>query len=470
MTLFSAVSMIETKRSNQRPHTEEELKWWIETYCSHQIPDYQMAAWLMAVCWRGMTLEETGLLTKYMVQSGRQLEWNNNNTDTIRRADKHSSGGVGDKISLVLAPLVAAYDDGNVVLQVPMMAGRGLGHTGGTLDKLESIPGFTVSQSEQDFSNIVETVGCSIVSTTDEMVLADRKLYALRDVTGTVSCIPLQTASITSKKIAENPDSLVLDVKYGRGSFQSTLEEALELASSMIYTAEMNGIRPTVAYCTHMDIPIGRGIGNWLEVKECLDMMSGGADDMSKNLRQLVLCEAAQMIQDGTTTSSGKQESLETIVASLDALLESGVVLTKFREMVAAQGGDVSVVDHPEEYPTAPFSCQVLAPQGAGFVSDMNALVMGQASVSLGAGREVAGEAVDALAGLWLHKVVGEQVEEGDVVVTLYTSKSQVLDEIKDKVAAAIEYSPENLIVPPAVSHMVTRDGVKEFHMPTMLL
>jgi pyrimidine-nucleoside phosphorylase len=213
---LTAVDMISIKRENFRPHSEEELAWWMESYVSGDIPDYQMSAWLMAVCWRGMNETETSLLTKYMVQSGKLLEW----PSEMVLVDKHSSGGVGDKVSLILAPLVVAASNHQV--RVPMMAGRGLGHTGGTLDKLESVPGFQVNLPIDKFQSIVETVGCSIVSATREMVVADRKLYALRDVTATVSCVPLQTASIICKKIAEHPNSLVLDCKYGRLHFKAT--------------------------------------------------------------------------------------------------------------------------------------------------------------------------------------------------------------------------------------------------------
>lgn len=454
--------MIETKRFNLRPHTDEELKWWIESFCAGSIPDYQMSAWLMAVCWRGMTLDETGLLTKHMVQSGIRLNWASSSSSGVPKVDKHSSGGVGDKVSLVLAPLVACAG-----IQVPMMAGRGLAHTGGTLDKLESIPGFTVQQTENSFQSIVERVGCSIVSTTQSMVLADRKLYALRDVTGTVEGIPLQTSSILSKKIAENPDSLVLDVKYGRGSFQKNIDGAQELAVSLIHTAEMNGINPTTALLTRMDIPIGRGIGNWLEVKECLDMMKGGGTKSISNLKQLVLCEAAQMVRQ-----SGVQGDtpFEEIVQKLSDLLDSGIVLAKFRDMVEAQGGDVHVVDNPDAYPSAPFQCSIVAPQD-GFIFDMDALLIGHACVSLGAGRQIASDDVDALAGLWLNKVVGEQVQQGDVVVTLHTSLSEhILHEIKVQVEQAIVYSKEAPVVPCAISHLVTRDGVEVFEMPRMLI
>jgi pyrimidine-nucleoside phosphorylase len=348
-----------------------------------------------------------------------------------------------------------------------MMAGRGLGHTGGTLDKLESIPGYKVQQTEENFQKIVQDIGCSIVSTTQRMVPADRKLYALRDVTGTVSSIPLQTSSILSKKIAENPDSLVLDVKYGRGSFQATVEDAHELAISLIHTAEMNNLNPTTAVLTRMDIPIGRGIGNWLEIKECLDMMKGGSSDTVSNLKQLVLCEAAQMVRQ-----SGSQDHrpLEDIVGELYHILQTGVVLRKFRDMVEAQGGDTSVIDDPECYPSAPFQCDILAPRD-GFVSDMDALVIGQASILLGAGRRVAEDDVDALAGLWLSKVVGEHVEKGDIVVTLHTSLGEdVLREVKLQVERAIKYSDEPPAIPASISHIVTSVGIMEFEMPVTLL
>jgi pyrimidine-nucleoside phosphorylase len=335
---MQAVSMIHTKRWNQRPHTEEELGWWIEAYTRGDIPDYQMSAWLMAVCWRGMTAEETACLTKYMVQSGAVLKWD------FPTVDKHSTGGVGDKISLVLAPLVAAC--GNV--KVPMMAGRGLDHTGGTLDKLESIPGYQTQLSVERFREIVESVGCSIVSASKEMVLADRKLYALRDVTGTVSSIPLQTASIVSKKIAEGPDSLVLDVKYGKAAFQQTAEEARELAQRMISTAQANGVCPTEAFLTRMDHPIGYAVGNWLEVKECIDLLKTGqgADD----LKQLVVVEAAQMLQQAFP-----DRTFEELVDTVLKTLMEGKAYVKFREMVEAHGGDISVLDDPESYPEAKF-------------------------------------------------------------------------------------------------------------------
>jgi pyrimidine-nucleoside phosphorylase len=337
---MQAVSMIHTKRWNQRPHTEEELRWWIEAYTRGDIPDYQMSAWLMAVCWRGMTAKETSFLTKYMVQSGTVLKW-----DDILTVDKHSTGGVGDKISLILAPLVVAVR-GNV--HVPMMAGRGLDHTGGTLDKLESIPGYQTQLSVERFREIVQSVGCSIVSASNDMVLADRKLYALRDVTGTVSSIPLQTASIVSKKIAEGPNSLVLDVKYGRAAFQQTVEDACMLAQSMMSTAEANGVCPTEAFLTRMDHPIGHAVGNWLEVKECNDLLKTGQG--ANDLIQLVVVEAAQMLQQASP-----DRTFDELVATVYNTLKEGKTYSKFRDMVKAHGGDVSFLDDPDSYPEAKF-------------------------------------------------------------------------------------------------------------------
>lgn len=339
---FTAVDMISIKRWNKRPHTQEELKWWIESYSREEIPDYQMAAWLMAVCWHGMNETETSLLTKYMVQSGRVLEWPSN----MMLVDKHSSGGVGDKISLLLAPLVVAASNHKV--QVPMMAGRGLDHTGGTLDKLESIPGFQVNLSIDRFQKIVETVGCSIVSATSEMVVADRKLYALRDVTSTVSCIPLQTASIICKKIAEHPNSLVLDCKYGRAAFQSNVEEVTVLAENLISTAEENGVLPTTAFLTRMDHPIGRAVGNWLEVKECIAVLKSGQGSM--DLVQLVVVQAAQMLLQG-----GVSNDFDECVELVYTTLQEGKAYPVFREMVEVHGGDTNVLDHPELYPNAKY-------------------------------------------------------------------------------------------------------------------
>ena len=454
------VSMIQIKRAGKRAHTDEELQWWIAEYTLGRIPDYQVATWLMAVCWQGMTPDETAMLTKCMVQSGAQVVWNTdataNSSSSVLLADKHSTGGVGDKISLILAPLAACLG-----IQVPMMAGRGLGHTGGTIDKLESIPGYRTSLSIDAFQAQVRSVGCAIVSPNQELCPADRKLYALRDVTATVSSIPLQTASIMSKKIAENPQVLVLDTKYGRASFQDSVEQAEILAHSMIATGEGNGVK-TTAFLTRMDHPIGRTIGNWLEVYECILMMKTGTGD--KQLMTLVAIQAAEMIRLQYPELTWD----ELVIKSL-TMLQSGQVYTQFRDMVKAQGGDVQVLDDCQPN-AAKYSCDILAPQD-GYVADLDALAMGLAGVKLGAGRTEADHTVDANAGIQLYNSVGDSCTKGEAVATVYTNLSQaILEEVTESLQNAISYSDQPVEVPPVISHRICKDGVVEvFDIPSIL-
>ena len=457
--------MIQTKRSGKRPHTDEELQWWIAEYTLGKVPDYQMSAWLMAVCWQGMTPKETAMLTKCMIESGAQVSWDDSATATNDSspsttkllADKHSTGGVGDKISLVLAPLAACLG-----IQVPMMAGRGLGHTGGTIDKLESIPGYQTSLSMDAFQKQVRSsLGCSIVSANQELCPADRKLYALRDVTATVSSVPLITASIMSKKIAENPQVLVLDTKYGRAAFRESREEAEVLAHSMIATGEGNGVK-TTAFLTRMDHPIGRTIGNWLEVYECILMMKTGTGD--KQLMTLVVIQAAEMIR-----LQYPDMSWDELVSKTLKMLQSGQVYKKFRDMVQAQGGDVQVVDECQPN-VAKFSCDIVAPQD-GYIADMDALAMGLAGVKLGAGRTETDHPVDANAGIQLHRSVGDSCTKGEAIATVYTNQSQtILDQVTNNLEDAISYTDHPVEIPPVVSHRVCKDGAVEvFEIPSIL-
>ena len=325
-----------------------------------EVKDYQMTAWLMAICLNGMTDEETAALTAAIVQSGAVMEWSTFEGN-FHRADKHSTGGVGDKVSLILAPLVASFG-----LVVPLMAGRGLGHTGGTIDKLESIPGFRTQFASKDLVQLLqstkyspdgEPLNVAIVSQSQDMCPADKRMYALRDVTSTVRSLPLQTSSIMSKKIASRPDSLVLDVKFGKGSFNNEVKEALELAKRMIQTAELCGIKST-ALMTRMDEPLGCAIGNWVEVKECIDVMTSGksegsaeANNLSKDLIELTLAMAGLMLVQGGKTDNLRQG----VIMARDHLL-NGKAWEKFRHMVIAQGGDISFIDSPEKYCTANFS------------------------------------------------------------------------------------------------------------------
>ena len=446
--------MIHIKRDNLRPHTKEEITWWMEQYSAGAIPDYQMSAWLMAVCWRGMTHDETSCLTRCMVESGRRLQWT-----VIDLVDKHSTGGVGDKISLVLAPLVASLG-----VMVPMMAGRGLGHTGGTIDKLEAIPGFQTTLSIPDFQSIVETVGCCIVSPSTELCLADRKLYALRDVTATVSSIPLQTSSILCKKIAEHPSSLVLDVKYGMGSFQETFDEAQELANSLIVTSEANGLVPTTCFLTRMDTLIGTSVGNWCEVLEAVELLKTGHG--SEDLKTLVVIQATQMLHQ---TGTHRDEPWDDLLRMVLSKLESGEAYDVFKTMVQAQGGDVNVLDHPETYPHQAQYTQDLIATQTGYLEPFNGMLLGTLCVQLGAGRQVAEDSVDPMAGIVFRKQVGDYVQEGDLLATLSTNRANCLGIVTATLQEALQYSADPVHVPPIVSHIVTSKGTEEFTIPECL-
>jgi pyrimidine-nucleoside phosphorylase len=461
---MDALSILQTKRGGTRPHTRQELEWWISQYSLGTIPDYQMAAWLMAVCWRGMTANETAILTKCMVDSGARLDWSNGvDSPPSNLVDKHSTGGVGDKISLILAPLVATLG-----VHVPMMAGRGLGHTGGTIDKLESLPGYQTNLSIPDFQRIVKEVGCSIVSASTELCVADRKLYALRDVTATVSCIPLQTASILCKKIAERPNSLVLDVKYGRASFQATRQDAETLAQSMIATGEANGLTPTTCFLTHMDSVIGTSVGNWLELHESMVLLKTGQG--SSDLIALVVVQAAQMLQQSELYQNKSWDDL--IQLALDTL-SSGKAYSIFERMVQAHGGDVSVCQDLSSCPHPPpkYIQDVRATQ-TGYISKLDGMVVGTVCVQLGAGRQVADQAVDPMAGLHFWVREGDHIQKGATIGRVQTNRSQdVLDRVCATLQAdAIAYSETLVTVPFVISHRVTNQGAEDFVVPSCLL
>ena len=403
---LNAVEIINKKREGFEL-TKHELNWFVKGFHEGDIEHYQASAWLMAVCLKGMTAQETAWFTGAMKSSGMVADLSDIPGPKV---DKHSTGGVGDKISLVLAPLVASCG-----LTVPMMSGRGLGHTGGTLDKLESIPGFNVDLSMTEFKDVLRECGVAIIAPSSEMAPADRKMYALRDVTATVRSIPLQTASIMCKKLAENPDSLVLDVKTGRGAFNPELQESIELASSMIAAGESDG-KQTTAFVTSMEQPIGRAVGNWFEVRETIETLAGGGPT---DLRTLTLVQAGQMLLQGRKASS-LSEGIELAACQLD----NGQALTKFHEMVAKQGGDVSVVttDALENYPEATTSRDILASTD-GVVDKINAMEIGMVACNLGAGRMRIEDEIDFTAGIMLHKKVGDKVVKGDAICTLYTNR-----------------------------------------------
>ena len=398
---FRAIDVIRKKRDGSEL-SKPEIEYLVDSYTRGDIPDYQVSAWLMAVLLRGMTRAETASLTDAMLHSGEVLDLS---SLPATKVDKHSTGGVGDKTSLVLAPLVAAAG-----LAVPMISGRGLGHTGGTLDKLEAIPGFNVNLPVSRFRKVLETCGCAMIGQTAEIAPADRKLYALRDVTGTVESPYLICASIMSKKLAEGIDALVLDVKTGSGAFMKSEKDAAFLAELMVETGERMG-KKMVALITDMDQPLGNMIGNALEVIEVVEVLRGGGPD---DLRQLCIELAAWMQHLGGACSSindGKQQSKK--------LIASGKALEKFREMVELQGGDAGTIDDTEGLRKARRRMEITSP-GEGYVASWQCESVGTACVVLGGGRERKEDSVDPAVGIVLHKKVGDTVSLGESLATVH--------------------------------------------------
>jgi pyrimidine-nucleoside phosphorylase len=396
-----AIDVIRKKRDGGEL-SRAEIEALVGGYTKGDIPDYQASAWLMAVLLKGMNRAETAALTDSMLRSGEVLDFSDLPAHKI---DKHSTGGVGDKTSLVLAPLVAA---GGVT--VPMISGRGLGHTGGTLDKLEAIPGFDVNLPVARFRKVLETCGCAMIGQTSEIAPADRKLYALRDVTGTVESPFLICASIMSKKLAEGIDGLVLDVKTGSGAFMKKEEDAAYLAELMVETGERMG-KKMVALLTDMDQPLGRYVGNSLEVVEVLEVLRGSGPD---DLRTLTLELAAWMFYLGNRTASVEEGRTLS-----QQLISSGKALEKFREMVGLQDGDVRSIDDPNRLPQGQHKVDVLSPK-SGYVTAIQCEQAGTACVILGGGREKKEDSVDPAVGFVLHKKVGDAVSSGDALCTVH--------------------------------------------------
>jgi pyrimidine-nucleoside phosphorylase len=398
---FRAVDVIRKKRDGVEL-SRSEIESLVNAYTLGEIPDYQVSAWLMAVVLRGMTRPETAALTDAMLRSGEVLDLS---SLPAKKVDKHSTGGVGDKTSLVLAPLVAAAG-----VAVPMISGRGLGHTGGTLDKLEAIPGFNVNLPVAKFRHVLETCGCAMIGQTAEIAPADRKLYALRDVTGTVESPYLICASIMSKKLAEGIDALVLDVKTGSGAFMKSEKDAAFLAELMVETGERMG-KKVVALITDMDQPLGKMIGNSLEVVEVVDVLRGGGPE---DLRQLCLELAGWMLHLGgvsATVAEGKKQS--------EKLIASGAALDKFRQMVELQGGDPRTIDDPQKLPQAQSTTTISCPRD-GYLASLQCEQIGTACVILGGGRERKEDSVDPTVGIVLHKKIGDSVSKGEPLATIH--------------------------------------------------
>jgi len=415
------VDIIDKKR-NGGELTKEEIQTFVDGVVSGEIPDYQTSAFLMATYFNDMTDAERSELTMAMMKSGDHLDLSS--IDGVK-VDKHSTGGVGDKTSIPLAPNVAALG-----IPVPMISGRGLGHTGGTLDKLEAIPGYQVEISEADFIKQVQNEGLAIVGATGNIAPADKKIYALRDVTDTVDSIPLIASSIMSKKIASGTDALVIDVKTGSGAFMKTLDDSRELAKALVGIGKGVGMN-CMAIISDMNQPLGNAIGNALEIKESIDLLKGEAP---ADITDLVLTLGSYMV-----VMSGKTDSMAEARKMCEGTITDGSALKKFGDMVAAQGGDRSVVDHPEIMPQAKYKIPLPA-KTSGVVSRVEADEMGVASMLLGGGRQKADDKLDYAVGIMMSKKVGDKVAAGDSLLTIYSDRENV-DDIKELLYANIEIS-----------------------------
>lgn len=391
-----AVDLIQKKRDGQEL-TAAEIRWLVEGYVAGTVPDYQMSAFAMAVYFKGMTTREISDLTMNMVKTGQEFDLSA--IDGVK-VDKHSTGGVGDKVTLILAPLVASFG-----VPVAKMSGRGLGHTGGTLDKLEAIKGYQVERSQEDFIRQVQDIGVSVIGQSDQLVKADKLLYALRDVTATVDTIPLIASSVMSKKIAAGADAILLDVTVGEGAFMKTVDEARELAQTMVDLGKAVG-RKTVAVITDMSQPLGRAIGNRLEILEAIEILQGkGREDISH-----FICELAQIMLG--------LANVEKTVEEVRQHLENGQALAKFEEMVAAQGGDLEDLYRPVKVAHV---VDILA-QESGVISALPAMEFGLYAMRLGAGRAVKTDDLDYETGIVFEKKVGDSVQKGEIVAKVYTN------------------------------------------------
>lgn len=424
--------------------SEEEIEHLVAGYTEGSIPDYQMAAFTMAVFFQGLSESETLFLTRAMVNSGQKV-----NLDHLPgiKVDKHSTGGVGDTTTLVLAPLVAAAG-----VKVPKLSGRGLGHTGGTLDKLESIPGFNTGLSDTELAEAVNETGAAVAAQGQNLVLADKKLYALRDVTATVDSISLIAASIMAKKLAVGADALVLDVKTGKGAFMKEREEAFELARIMTAIGRGAG-RDTAALISRMDQPLGRAVGNALEVKEAVLSLCG---EGPADLEELCLVLGGWMVFLG-----GKAESPDSGGEMLKELIENGAALDKFKALVKKQGGDWKAVDDFSLLPEAEQKIRVAADRD-GYITGLDALKIGTAAVVLGAGRQKKGDHIDLAVGIILEKKIGDLVKAGDCLAVIHArsdSRAELIESVKSTVRSAYKYSNEPASAPYLICGWIDREG-----------
>ncbi|MCM3269295.1 pyrimidine-nucleoside phosphorylase [Paenibacillus elgii] len=439
------VDIIHSKRDGKELSTEE-IAFLVEGYTKGEIPDYQMSAWAMAVYFNGMSARETADLTLAMARSGDQVDLSSIHGIKV---DKHSTGGVGDTTTLIVGPLVAAAG-----IPVAKMSGRGLGHTGGTIDKLEAIPGFAVERTTEQFLAQVREIGLAVVGQTGNLTPADKKLYGLRDVTATVESIPLIASSIMSKKIASGADAIVLDVKTGRGAFMKSLDDSIKLAQAMVDIGTEVG-RETVAVITNMDEPLGPSIGNSLEVLEAIDTLSGRGP---AELTEICLELAAHMVRLGGK-ADGEAEAKELVTR----LLDNGEALAKLKQFIAAQGGDAYVAEDPARLPQAAHRVDVPAPE-EGYVAAIDAEALGITAMLLGAGRATKEDKIDLAVGIKLFKRVGDPVKQGEPLAELYINREDSAEtaEMMQRTAAAFKIASAPAEKLKLIYAVITKDGIRK--------
>jgi len=433
------------KKRNGLKLTENDIIFMIEEYNGGKIPDYQMSAMLMAIYFKGMNNSEIRYLTKAMIDSGKIIDLS---SIPGIKVDKHSTGGVGDTTTLALAPMVAAAG-----VKVAKMSGRGLGHTGGTIDKLESIEGFKTELSLNKFIKIVKKVGVSIISSTSDLVPADKKLYALRDVTGTVDSIPLMVSSIMSKKLAAGADAIVLDITTGSGAFMREYKDALKLGKIMVDIG-LEFKKEIIGVVSNMDEPLGFAIGNSLEVKEAIEILK---DKGPEDLRRLCLVLGSYMLKLGRVTKT-YQEGIN----KLEKILKSGVALNKFKEMIIAQGGNSGIIDNPELLPLAKH-CTKIKANKSGYIQKIDSRLVGESAMLLGAGREEKESKIDLSVGIVLKKKVGNRININEDLAEVHYNDSEKLKEAKKKLLSSFIIGIKKPVKLPLILATISRQGIKEF-------
>ncbi|RCK72244.1 MAG: Pyrimidine-nucleoside phosphorylase [Ignavibacteriae bacterium] len=441
---MNPVEIIRKKRDKQKL-TREEMEFFIKGYVDGKIPDYQMSAFLMAIYFNKMDFDETVVFTDIMLNSGVVVDLSD---IPGVKVDKHSTGGIGDKVSIILAPMVASCG-----VPVPMISGRGLGHTGGTLDKLDSIPGFRTNLSLGEYKEVISKIGIVMIGQTKEIAPADKKMYALRDVTGTVECIPLIAGSIMSKKLAEGIDALVLDIKTGRGAFMQSKEDAIELAKTLIAIGNRFG-KKTIGFLTDMSQPLGNAVGNWLEIAECVECLRG------KDVPDLM--EVTYLLGGAMLMLGKKASSIEDGIKICKEAITSGRAYKKFLEMVEHQGGKKEYIEELSKYPKSKYSKSIVS-KSDGDIVKIDALEVGLVGIILGAGRMKVDDVIDPKAGIVFYKKVGDSVEKGDTIAILYCDDEEKLKQAEKRLERAILVATEPCTPPKLIYAMIDEMGIHEW-------